>query len=346
MSYQSLVQSLTLPFDQIPMGWDDIRVLSTPDAEFPHTEEARVGGLLTTLLTQHPTERHWSPYTSPIPYRLKKLPCKGCVRHDPGDHDRDLPFFPCGVIEGDRTPHDAPYNAETAHALLLVTLLKWPEGLAKPNLMSLTNHGGWRGTYVFSEAVYADEYRQIICGTLEHLANSLNPWIDPVGKIDDKPKDEFRLWKAPFVTLPNGLNTFDRPLYLLSTEPVDPTVLPHKPEDPKHEYTPPELTPLERIRQKMREASGAKTPEDRAALWIQNIQSIQGQSGRTEAFRVATTLTRRFALPLDRAFLVMSQWNRTNAEPRWSDEEMTSLLEGAQEMQSVPWGDLLDGDSR
>ncbi len=64
----------------------------------------------------------------------------------------------------------------------------------------------------------------------------------------------------------------------------------------------------------------------RASAYLSRIRSVTGQGGHAACFR-AVCKCRDFGLTQPEAWAVMLEWNRTNAEPPWSDKELLHKLE-------------------
>jgi hypothetical protein len=72
------------------------------------------------------------------------------------------------------------------------------------------------------------------------------------------------------------------------------------------------------------------TPEDRALAYVLTLPpSVAKQGGHDAAFRVASALVWGFALDRDRALSVMREWNRTRANPPWSESELSHKIASA-----------------
>jgi hypothetical protein len=70
--------------------------------------------------------------------------------------------------------------------------------------------------------------------------------------------------------------------------------------------------------------------EDRALAYVLTLPpSVAKQRGHDAAFRVASCLVWGFALDRDRALSVMAEWNRTRANPPWSEAELSHKIASA-----------------
>lgn len=65
--------------------------------------------------------------------------------------------------------------------------------------------------------------------------------------------------------------------------------------------------------------------ESRAAAYISKIHAVSGQSGHRTTFSVACKL-REFGLPFERAETILSQWNETNCQPKWTAANLRHKL--------------------
>lgn len=64
------------------------------------------------------------------------------------------------------------------------------------------------------------------------------------------------------------------------------------------------------------------------ARWIMRVESVQGQNGSGQCFRVACRLVDA-GLDWDRAWETLLFWNAGNAFPPWSEDELRHKLEDA-----------------
>jgi hypothetical protein len=64
------------------------------------------------------------------------------------------------------------------------------------------------------------------------------------------------------------------------------------------------------------------------ARWIMRVESVQGQNGSGQCFKVACRLVDA-GLDWDRAWQTLLIWNDRMAEPPWSEKELRHKLEGA-----------------
>jgi len=77
--------------------------------------------------------------------------------------------------------------------------------------------------------------------------------------------------------------------------------------------------------------SVATTPRKRihdGAAYIAKIRAVSGNGGHNVTFRAACCL-RDAGMDEAEALLTMLQWNKTNAEPRWSDLELLHKVRDA-----------------
>ena len=66
----------------------------------------------------------------------------------------------------------------------------------------------------------------------------------------------------------------------------------------------------------------------RARSYIGRIMAISGQGGHNATFRSACKL-RDFGLDEETAFQLLSEWNETNAKPRWTAKELRHKIQDA-----------------
>ncbi len=62
--------------------------------------------------------------------------------------------------------------------------------------------------------------------------------------------------------------------------------------------------------------------------WIMRVESVQGQNGSGQCFKVACRLVDA-GLDRDAAWSALTAWNERMAEPPWSERELRHKLEGA-----------------
>ncbi len=62
--------------------------------------------------------------------------------------------------------------------------------------------------------------------------------------------------------------------------------------------------------------------------YISKIKAVQGQGGNADTYRAAATL-REAGFSQCEALLALQSWNKTNAEPMWSDKELVHKIHGA-----------------
>lgn len=76
----------------------------------------------------------------------------------------------------------------------------------------------------------------------------------------------------------------------------------------------------------------SQTTSDRkirdGVAYISKIHAVAGQGGHSDTFRAAVRL-RQAELTESEALLAMQEWNRTNANPPWSDKELLHKVTGA-----------------
>lgn len=74
-------------------------------------------------------------------------------------------------------------------------------------------------------------------------------------------------------------------------------------------------------------AASEKSIRDGAA-YIAKIKAVAGQGGHNETYRAACVL-RASGMSEGEALLCLQEWNRTNAEPAWSDRELLHKIQSA-----------------
>jgi hypothetical protein len=80
---------------------------------------------------------------------------------------------------------------------------------------------------------------------------------------------------------------------------------------------------------------GSNGEISRARAYIMAIMAISGQGGHNATFRAACKL-RDFGLQEEDAFGLLSEWNETNAKPRWTSKELRHKLDDAYKQAEVP----------
>ncbi len=66
--------------------------------------------------------------------------------------------------------------------------------------------------------------------------------------------------------------------------------------------------------------------QTRASNYISRIFSVAGANGSTAALLAAGHVVRGFAMPLSDAKTILAAWNETNADPKWTDQELDRKL--------------------
>lgn len=88
-------------------------------------------------------------------------------------------------------------------------------------------------------------------------------------------------------------------------------------------------------------ASGGPSAFDRARAYLAKCEpAIQGSGGRTVTFVTAQRLVRGFALTVEDAFTLMSEWNQ-RCQPPWSDRDLRVKCEEAAKAGRMHEGDML-----
>ena len=62
--------------------------------------------------------------------------------------------------------------------------------------------------------------------------------------------------------------------------------------------------------------------------WVMRVESVQGQNGSGQCFKVACRLVDA-GLDWDRAWQTLLAWNDRMAEPPWGEKELRHKLDGA-----------------
>ena len=79
--------------------------------------------------------------------------------------------------------------------------------------------------------------------------------------------------------------------------------------------------------------SGVAAPRmsdaERADRYISRIRSVQGQNGSASCFRAACILAEGFSLAEGDVRSILTAWNRSNAEPKWSERELEHKISDA-----------------
>ncbi|MES2467023.1 MAG: toprim domain-containing protein [Verrucomicrobiota bacterium] len=86
--------------------------------------------------------------------------------------------------------------------------------------------------------------------------------------------------------------------------------------------------------------------QTRAGNYISRIFSIAGDNGSTAALLAAGHLVRGFAIPIPDAKRILAAWNETNADPKWTDQELDRKLAEALEKGRMETGCHLRDDDR
>lgn len=69
--------------------------------------------------------------------------------------------------------------------------------------------------------------------------------------------------------------------------------------------------------------------EERARAYIDTIHAIEEQGGNNATFRAAAALRRDFHIGDAAAWSLLHEWNRTNAHPPWTDEDLGRIFANA-----------------
>ena len=79
--------------------------------------------------------------------------------------------------------------------------------------------------------------------------------------------------------------------------------------------------------------SGVAAPRmsdaERADRYISRIHSVQGQNGSASCFRAACILAEGFSLAEGDVRSILTAWNRSHAEPKWSEGELEHKISDA-----------------
>lgn len=321
-------------------------IASAPITVHPYRGWNHVGGVVAATLldvetTRFETDAHWSPYAflddrGHGAVRLLKGACDEatCPRHIRGQTDFDIGIrvaFGAIVIEIDLHKEvkalghrrETFYELATALLFVIATL-----GLPRPAILSSSKSGGLHAVFVLRDPIIdPDLFERTMEGLREAIRAALDPLIERLGKVDDRPKDCTRLWGAPLRRAKDGTPTYDRPVEIVvGAQPVDAALLPVLPPPER-----PAADPLTLLRARANlDRPGVGDVRSRARSYIATIEAISGAHGDDVTYDAALALVHGFLLDPETALDILSDWNLTNTGgERWSEGELRHKIDCA-----------------